>query len=95
MHPWRLSAFLTPKETSGSTLTSSPPYVKSSEPSGMAKDVGGWLRQAMCHMHKKLNRGNLDLFLAFFFLFKTGFPAREKTSGLVSSACFVGQTRGA
>lgn len=85
MHLWRLSAFLTPKETSVSTLTSLPPSVKSSEP------PGGWLGQAMCHIHKMLNREILDLFLAFFFLFKTGFPAREKISGLVSSACLAGQ----
>lgn len=85
MHLWRLSVFLTPKETTGSTLTSSPPSVKSSEP------PGGWLGQDVCRTHSKLNSGNPDLFLAFFFLFKTGFSAREKTSGLVSSACLAGQ----
>lgn len=68
MHPWRLSAFLTPKERSGSILDFMIlPSLKSPEPSRMVKDAGSWLRPATDHVHKKLNRRNLDLLLGFFF----------------------------
>lgn len=63
MHPWRLSAFLTPKKQQ----CEHPNFMTlPSEPSRMVKDVGSWSRQAPDQEHKKPNGVNPDSLLGFF-----------------------------